>query len=100
MTAAAQYNFGSPRPGVAADKTTGGWSTNALWLEAVVRTNDSFGGIFGQASTTLGSGSWRTKGVSPISSTNQSGVVPGGERHIFSVPAGTNAQMLLRFRAE
>lgn len=100
MSAAAQYSFGSPRPGFAVEKSVGGWSTNTLWLEAVVRTNDSFWRIFGQASTTLASGGWGTNGVSSISSANQSGVLLGCERRIFSVPAGTNAQMFLRLRAE
>jgi len=99
LTAAAQYSFGSPRPGLAADRPISGRSTQALWLEAVVRTNDLARRIFGQSSTTLAAGSWGTNGVSSISSTNQSGVVPGCERRIFSVPT-THEKMFLRLVAE
>lgn len=100
LTAGAQYIFGSPRPGAAAQKSTAGWSTNTLWLEAVVRTNDPSWRIFGQTSSTLAPGSWGTNDVVSISSTNQSDVLPGCERRVFTVPPGTDTRKFLRIRAE
>jgi hypothetical protein len=99
-TAAAQYTLGSPRPGVASQRSAAGWSTNALWLEAVVRTNDPSWRIFGQASSTLAPGSWGTNDVVSISSPNQSDVLPGCERRIFTVPPGTNTKKFLRINAQ
>lgn len=100
LSAGAQYIFGSPRPGAAAQRSTAGWSTNALWLEAVVRTNDPSWRILGQTSTTLSPGSWGTNGVSSVSSTSQSDVLPGCERRVFTVPPGTNTRKFLRISAE
>jgi hypothetical protein len=100
LTAGAQYILGVPRPGAAAQRSTAGWSTSALWLEAVVRTNDPSWRIFGQASSTLAPGSWGTNDVVSISSTNQSDVLPGCERRVFTVPPGTDSRKFLRIRAE
>ena len=99
-TVAEQYSFGSPQPGVAAEKPTFGQSTNTLWIEAVVRTNDPAWRIFGKFSTTLAPDSWSTFGVVSSPSTNQSGVLPGCERRVFSVPTGTNERLFLRVVAE
>jgi hypothetical protein len=100
LTAGAQYILGVPRPGAAAQRSTAGWSTSALRLEAVVRTNDPSWRIFGQASSTLAPGSWGTNDVVSISSTNQSDVLPGCERRVFTVPAGTDSRKFLHIRAE
>jgi hypothetical protein len=100
LSAGAQYILGVPRPGAAAQRSTAGWSTSTLWLEAVVRTNDPSWRIFGQASRTLAPGSWGTNDVVSISSTNQSDVLPGCERRVFTVPAGTDSRKFLHIRAE
>jgi len=100
LTAGAQYVFGSPRPGVASQRSAAGWPTNTLWLESVVRTNDPSWRIFGQTTSTLAPGSWGTNGVSSVSSTNQSDALPGCERRIFTVPPGTGTTKFLRIRAE
>jgi hypothetical protein len=100
LTAGAQYILGVPRPGAAAQRSTAGWSTSALRLEAVVRTNDPSWRIFGQTSSTLAPGSWETNDVVSISSTNQSDVLPGCERRIFTVPTGTNTKKFLHIKAE
>jgi hypothetical protein len=100
LTAGAQYIFGVPRPGAAAQSSAAGWSTNALWLEAVVRTNDPSWRIFGQASTTLNVSHWSTNEISWQPSTNQSDVLPGCERRVFTVPSGTDNRKFLRTRAE
>jgi hypothetical protein len=100
LTAGAQYILGVPRPGAAAQRSTAGWSTSALRLEAVVRTNDPSWRIFGQASSTLAPGSWGTNDVVSISSTNQSDVLPGCERRVFTVPPGTHSRKFLHIRAE
>lgn len=99
MTVAAQYILGFPRPGAAGQRPTSGWTTNALWLEAVVRTNDPSWRIFGQTSATLAPGSW-TNGVVSITSTNQSDVLPGCERRVFTVPSGADTKKFLRLGAE
>jgi hypothetical protein len=100
LTAGAQYILGFPRLGAASERWVAGRSTNALWLEADVRTNDSSWRIFGQASTTLSPGSWRTNEVVSVSSTNQSDVLPGCERRVFSVLTGTDRRKFLRITAE
>ena len=100
MAAGAQYIFGSPRPGIAVLSQAGWWSTDTLFLEAVVRTNDPSWRIFGQSSATLGTGSWSTNGVSWQSDTNQSDVLPGTERRVFTVPTGTNSKKFLRISGE
>ena len=100
LTAGAQYILGVPRPGAAAQRSTAGWSTSALWLEAVVRTNDPSWRIFGQSSSTLAPGSWGTNDVVSISSTNQSDVLPGCERRVFTVPPGTHSRKFLHIKAE
>jgi hypothetical protein len=100
LSAGAQYILGVPRPGAAAQRSTAGWSTSALWLEAVVRTNDPSWRIFGQASSTLAPGTWGTNDVVSISSPNQSDVLPGCQRRIFSVPAATNTRKFLRINAQ
>jgi hypothetical protein len=100
LTAGAQYIFGFPQPGAAAQSSAAGWSTNALWLEAVVRTNDPPWRIFGQASTTLNVSHWSTNEISWQPSTNQSDVLPGCERRVFTVPSGTDNRKFLRTRAE
>lgn len=100
MSVAAQYIFGAPRPGIAVPSQAGRWLTNTLSLEAVVRTNDSSWRIFGESSATLSVGSWSTNGISWHSSTNQSGVLPGTERRVFSVPTGTNTRKFLRINAQ
>ena len=100
LTAGAQYIFGAPRPGTAAASPTGWWSTNTFSLEAVVRTNDLSWRIFGESSANLNVGSWSTNGISWQSSTNQTGVLPGSERRVFTVPTGTNTKKFLRISAE
>jgi len=100
LNAGAQYILGFPRPGAASQRSAAGWSTNALWLESVVRTNDPSWRIFGQTSTALATGSWGTNGVSSVSSTNQSDVLPGCERRVFTVPSGTDTKKFLRIIAE
>ena len=100
MTVAAQYIFGSPRPGSAAVSPAVRWSTNTFSLETVVRTNDPAWRIFGESSSTLNAGSWTTNGIFWQSSTNQNNVVPGTERRIFTVPPGTDTRKFLRIRAE
>jgi hypothetical protein len=86
--------------GMSVAAQAGRWSTNILSLEAVVRTNDPSWRIFGQTSSTLAPGSWGTNDVVPISSTNQSDVLPGCERRVFTVPPGTDTRKFLRIRAE
>jgi L-fucose mutarotase/ribose pyranase (RbsD/FucU family) len=49
---------------------------------------------------TLAPGSWGTNDVVSISSTNQSDVLPGTERRVFTVPAGTHSRKFLHIRAE
>jgi hypothetical protein len=100
MNVAAQYIFGAPRPGVAVASRAGWWSANTFSLQAVVRTNDPSWRIFGESSATLGAGSWSTNGISWHSSTNQSDVLPGTERRVFSVPTGTNTAKFLRINAQ
>jgi hypothetical protein len=99
LTAGAQYVFGAPRPGVAVASQAGRWSTNKFSLEAVVRTNDPSWRIFGESSATLNVGSWSTNEISWHSSTNQSDVLPGTERRVFTVPTGTNTKKFLRINA-
>ena len=65
-----------------------------------MRTNDPAWRIFGKFSTTLAPDSWSTFGVVSSPSTNQSGVLPGCERRVFSVPTGTNERLFLRVVAE
>jgi hypothetical protein len=77
----------------------GRWSTNKFSLEAVVRTNDPSWRIFGESSATLNVGSWSTNEISWHSSTNQSDVLPGTERRVFTVPTGTNTKKFLRINA-
>jgi hypothetical protein len=100
MSAVAQYIFGAPRPGVAVASQAGRWSTNTFSLEAVVRTNDPAWRVFGESSATLNVGSWSTNEISSHSSANQSDVLPGTERRIFTVPAGTNTKKFLRINAQ
>jgi len=100
MSVAAQYIFGAPRPGIAVVSQTGWWSTNTFSLQAVVRTNDSSWRVFGESSATLNTGSWSTNEISWHSSTNQSDVLPGCERRVFTVPAGTDTRKFLHIRAE
>jgi len=100
MSVAAQYIFGAPRPGIAPASQTGCWLTNTFSLEAVVRTNDPSWRIFGESSTTLSVGSWTTNELSWHSSTNQSDVLPGAERRVFTVPTGTNTKKFLRINAQ
>jgi len=100
MSVAAQYIFGAPRPGIAVVSQTGWWSTNTLSLQAVVRTNDSSWRVFGESSATLNAGSWSTNEISWHSSTNQSDVLPGAERRVFTVPTGTNTKKFLRINAQ
>jgi hypothetical protein len=100
MSVAAQYILGAPRPGIAPASQTGRWLTNTFSLEAVVRTNDPSWRIFGESSTTLSVGSWTTNELSWHSSTNQSDVLPGAERRVFTVPTGTNTKKFLRINAQ
>jgi hypothetical protein len=100
MNVTAQYIFGAPRPGIAVVSQTGWWSTNTFSLEAVVRTNDPSWRIFGESSATLNVGSWSTNELSWHSSTNQSDVLPGTERRLFTVPTGTNTRKFLRINAQ
>jgi len=99
LSVAAQYIFGAPRPGIAVVSQTGWWSTNTFSLEAVVRTNDPSWRILGESSATLNVGSWSTNEISSHSSTNQSDVLPGTERRVFTVPTGTNTKKFLRINA-
>ena len=100
MTVAAQYIFGAPRPGIMAAPLASRWSTNTLSLEAMVRTNDPSWRVFGESSSALSVGSWKTNEVSWQSSTNQSGLLPGSERRLFNVPTGTNTKKFLRINAQ
>ena len=100
MSVAAQYIFGAPRPGTAVVSQTGWWSTNTFSLEALVRTNDPSWRIFGESSAALHVGSWTTNEISWQSSTNQSDVLPGTERRVFTVPTGTNSKKFLRIKAQ
>ena len=100
LTAGAQYIFGAPRPGTAVVSPTGWWSTDTFSLEAVVRTNDLSWRIFGESSAALHVGSWTTNEISWQSSTNQSDVLPGTERRVFTVPTGTNSKKFLRINAQ
>jgi hypothetical protein len=100
LSAGAQYIFGAPRPGKAVVLQKGWWSTDTFSLEAVVRTNDPSWRIFGESSLALNVGSWTTNEISWQSSTNQSDVLPGTERRVFTVPTGTNSKKFLRINAQ
>ena len=86
--------------GMSVAAQAGRWSTNTLSFEAVVRTNDPFWRIFGESTATLNVGSWSTNEISWHSSTNQSDVLLGAERRVFTVPTGTNTKKFLRINAQ
>ena len=94
-----EYVFGAPKPGDGPVRALGGFSGNWLSLEATVRTNDSTAQVSGESSTQLASTNWTTNNLSWSPSADQSGILPGCQRRIFSVPVDAERKFL-RLRAQ
>ena len=99
-TAFHEYLFGAPRPGAGTPRAAGQISGNLLSLEATVRTNDPTAHAWAESTTDLVSTNWTTNNLSWSPAADQSSVLPGCERRVFSVPIGTDNKEFLRIKAQ
>lgn len=98
-TAFHEYLFGAPRPGAGSVRATGGLSSGWLSLEAIVRTNDPTAYAFAESSADLVATNWTTNNLSWSPSADQSGVLPGCQRRLFTAPMGADRKKFLRLKA-